>query len=49
MKAQTDYNLIVPTVTHVLPVYIVPYSAPACFGLSLFSGSSKPNSTERIT
>lgn len=49
MKAQRDYNLIVPTSTHILLVYIVPYPAATCFVLSLFSGSSNPNSKERIT
>ena len=48
MKTQTDYNLIAPTSTHILLVYIVTYPAATCFGLSLFSGSSKPNNTERI-
>ena len=27
-----DYNLIVPTNTHILLVYIVPYPAATCFG-----------------
>jgi hypothetical protein len=38
------YNLLVPTAAHIILIYISHYLATTCFGWSLSSGSSQPNS-----